>query len=91
MSEPSARPSLRQGQPEERHGGTDQEASPGITHSINPGVPCPETVLVAVMIDGSYLLMAYPQREPAALVARDDAGPLSQALKAAFESFTSHG
>ncbi|MGH3694037.1 MAG: hypothetical protein ACRDRX_08645 [Pseudonocardiaceae bacterium] len=36
------------------------------------------------MTDGSYLLMAYPQREPAAFVVRDDAGPLREALAAAF-------
>lgn len=68
-----------------------QQVPLGITHSISPGVPCPETVLIAVMSDGSYLLMAYPQREPAASVARDDAGLLRQALTAAFESHTSHG
>ncbi len=40
-----------------------QEAPPGVSidHSISPGVPCPETVLVAVMTDGSYLLMGYPR------------------------------
>ncbi len=38
------------------------------------------------MTDGSYLLMAYPQREPAAFVARDDAGLLRQALAGAFGS-----
>jgi hypothetical protein len=47
----------------ERHGDkTDQgnnhsrEAPPGtgITHSISPGTPYPETVLVAAMTDGSY-------------------------------------
>jgi hypothetical protein len=65
----------------------DQEAPPGIDHSISPGVPCPETVLVARMYDGSYLLMTYPQREPAAFVVQDDAGPLQQALAKAFENF----
>jgi hypothetical protein len=43
-----------------------QEAAPGISieYSISPGVPCPQTVLVAVMTDGSYLVMSYPQGEP---------------------------
>ncbi len=36
------------------------------------------------MANGSYLLMAYPQRVPAAFVARDDAGPLREALTVAF-------
>jgi hypothetical protein len=48
-----------------------QEPPPSMMHSIRPGVSPPDTVLVAVMTDGSYLLMAYPQREPAAFVARD--------------------
>lgn len=37
-----------------------QEAPPGIGLSISPGVSCPETVLVARMYDGSYLLVTYP-------------------------------
>lgn len=57
-------------------------------HCISPGVPCPETVLVAVMTDRSYLLMGYPQGEPAAFVVKDDAGPLREALTAAFGSPT---
>lgn len=75
-----------------RHGdGQDQHAGKaapplGVEYSISPDVPCPKTVLVAVMTDGSYLLMAYPQREPAAFVTRDDAGPLRQALVEAFWS-----
>jgi hypothetical protein len=39
-----------------------------------------ETVLVAVMTDGSYLLKSYPQGEPAAFVTAEDAGPLREAL-----------
>jgi hypothetical protein len=31
-----------------------------LDHSICPGVPCPETVLVARMTGGGYLLVAYP-------------------------------
>ena len=70
-----------------RHGndtGNGQKELPDIGHSIRPGVPVPETVLVAVMSDGSYRLVGYPQSEPAAFVVRDDAGSLRQALRAAF-------
>jgi hypothetical protein len=57
----------------------------GIVHSISPGVPCPETVLVVLINNGSYVLVGYPQGGPAAFVARDDAGLLREALTAAFE------
>lgn len=70
-----------------RHGNdtsNGQEAPPGIERSIRPGVPCPETMLVAVMSDGSCLLVGYPHSEPAAFVVGEDAGPLRQALQAAF-------
>jgi hypothetical protein len=36
------------------------------------------------MMDGSYLLMAYPGLEPAAFVVRADADLLHEALQAAF-------
>ena len=62
-----------------------------IIRSVIPGVPCPETLLVVVMSNGGYLLVGYPRGCPTAYVAGPDAGPLSQALRAAFESFTSHG
>lgn len=59
--------------------------APGaIEHSIRPAVPCPETVLVVVMTDRSYLLLAYPQGEPAAFVVGKDADPLRRELAAAF-------
>lgn len=45
-----------------------------------PRVPCPETVLVVVMTDGSHVLVGYPQGEQVAFVVRDDAGPLREAL-----------
>lgn len=64
--------------------GKGRPASLGIEHSIRPGVPCPETVLVAVMTDGSYLLVGYPQGIPAAFVVPKDAAPLRQALGTAF-------
>lgn len=58
--------------------------APGIDHSMIPAHPCPETVLVARMNDDSYLLMAYPQREPAAFVAKEDANVLRQEPQGAF-------
>jgi hypothetical protein len=39
---------------------------------------------VARMSNGDYFLMAYPQREPAAVVARTDDGALRDALRTAF-------
>lgn len=56
----------------------------GLTHSISPGVQCPATVLVVVMTTGSYLLVQYPEGEPAALVTAEDAGLLRQGLEQAF-------
>jgi hypothetical protein len=65
--------------------GHDQNRNPrGINRSISPGVPCPETMLVVLMTNGSYLLVGYPQAGPTALVVHDDAGPLRQVLTAAF-------
>lgn len=74
---------------DQRHGDNqDQRTSkgtpPGTIHSISSGLPCPETVLIARMTDGSYLLMAYPRREPATFVTAEDAGSLREALNAAF-------
>ncbi len=65
--------------------GVDGQQQRGIDHSIRPGALCPETVLVAVMTDGSYLLMAYPLGEPAAFVVAKDAVRLRRELAAAFE------
>lgn len=56
----------------------------GIARSIRPGVTVPATVLVVVMTDGSYLLVGYPQREPAAFIAVDDADPMRKVLTTAF-------
>ena len=56
----------------------------GIEHSVRPVAPCPDTVLVAVMTDGSYLLMAYPLGEPTAFVVAKDAVGLRRELAAAF-------
>lgn len=42
-------------------GGRRREPQPGDgcpRHTICPGVPCPKTVLVGRMTDGSYLLVA---------------------------------
>jgi hypothetical protein len=63
------------------------EPQPGdgrLDHSTCPGMPCPETVLVVRTTDGSYLLVVYPQGEPAAFVTRADADLLQEALQAAF-------
>ena len=64
--------------------------------SIQPGVSCPETMLVPVMTDGSCLLMAYPLGEPAVLLMGKDAVPLRRELAAAFKTHdgavhTNHG
>ncbi|MGH3717712.1 MAG: hypothetical protein ACRDRI_02530 [Pseudonocardiaceae bacterium] len=65
--------------------GDGQAVSPlGIGHSISPGVPCPELVLVGAMTDGSYVLVAHPQCTPTAFVAPGNAGPLHRALETAF-------
>lgn len=64
--------------------GNGQLLQYGIERSIRPGVPCPETVLVAVLTDGSYVLVGYPQGGPTAFVVQDDAAPLRQALEEAF-------
>lgn len=58
----------------------------GLDHSICPGAPVPVTMLVAVMSDGSYLLVGYPQGEPSAFVIAEDAVTLQQALDTAFGS-----
>ncbi|MGQ0717069.1 MAG: hypothetical protein ACT4NP_07085 [Pseudonocardiales bacterium] len=41
-------------------------------------------MLVAVMNDGSYLLVGYPQGEPAAFVVREDTDVLRRGLEGAF-------
>ncbi|MGH3940265.1 MAG: hypothetical protein ACRDTG_16865 [Pseudonocardiaceae bacterium] len=56
----------------------------GVTHSIRPGVRCPATVLVVAMTTGGYLLVKYPEGEPAALVIAEDASYLRQGLEGAF-------
>ncbi|MGH3797161.1 MAG: hypothetical protein ACRDSP_19995 [Pseudonocardiaceae bacterium] len=60
------------------------DGSGGLTRSITPGVSCPETVLAVVMSDGAYLLVGYPQGEPAAFIAADDADLIRHALTTAF-------
>ena len=64
--------------------GHEQDNPQALTHSISPGVPCSEPILVVLMTTGSYLLVGYPQAGPTALVIQDGAGPLRQALEAAF-------
>jgi hypothetical protein len=58
----------------------------GLDRSVCPGMPVPATVLVAVMNDGSYLLVGYPQSGPSAYVIAEDAVPLREALAVAFGS-----
>jgi hypothetical protein len=60
-----------------------QELPPGIGRSIRLDVPCRETMLVAVMSDGSYPLVVYPPDEPAALAVEEKA-LLKQALAGEF-------
>ncbi|MGH4008752.1 MAG: hypothetical protein ACRDTH_11460 [Pseudonocardiaceae bacterium] len=69
---------------DQRHGdvGGNGNVQWVIKYSIRPGAPCPQTVLVAAMADGSYLLMAYPLGEP--VVVAKDAVPLRPELAAAF-------
>lgn len=66
-----------------RHGDNHGRAG-SLDHSVRPGVPCPETVLVLVTNGGGYLLVGYPQGEPTAFVAAGDAGPMRTTLAAAF-------
>lgn len=56
----------------------------GIGCSISPRLPCPETVTVALMTDGSYLLVGRSPEMPLAFVASCDAAPLRHALDTAF-------
>jgi hypothetical protein len=51
----------------------------------------PETLLVVLMTNGSYLLVGYPQAGPTAFVVRDDAGPLREALATAFGDPATNG
>lgn len=69
---------------ESHYGAQDQPVSVGIGYSISPGVPCPETVLVAVMTGGGYLLIGRTRDMPVAFVAARDANPLRHALHSAF-------
>lgn len=62
----------------------ENESPQGAEYSISPGVPCPETVVGAVMTDGGYLLIGRTPDMPAAFVAARDADPLRYALYAAF-------
>lgn len=58
------------------------EVPSGIGCSIRPGVPCPETVLVAVMNDDSYLLVRHPQGEPAAFAVGERLGRRADGIDA---------
>jgi hypothetical protein len=57
--------------------------APGLVDSVRPGVPYPDTVMVARMTDDSDVLCSQ-SGHPAAVVAAQDAGPLRAALADAF-------
>ncbi|MFN2496635.1 MAG: hypothetical protein ABR608_12120 [Pseudonocardiaceae bacterium] len=57
----------------------------GIGYCIRPGTAVPPTVLVADMGDGTFLLHGWGVG-PSAYVCAADAGPLREALAAAFGS-----
>lgn len=68
--------------------GQPDPAVPGLERSIRPGVPVPATLLVAEMRDGALFLQGW-RDGPGAYVIAEDAGPLRQALAAAFGNDTS--
>lgn len=59
--------------------------------SIPSTDPCPETVLVAQMTDGSFVLMAWPPQEPAAILVGEEAAMLQAALTLAFRGGAGDG
>lgn len=61
-----------------------EATSDGGLDSIKPGVPAPETVTVARMTSGGYLLVGRCREMTTAFVAPEDATPLRRALEAAF-------
>ncbi len=66
-----------------RHGDDKYVQGSSGRSSIRPGVPLPETVLVTHMGDGELLVQTWPDG-PGAYLCAEDAGPLRQALEAAF-------
>lgn len=65
-------------------GSGDDVGMAGLSQSITPGVPCPDTVLVVMMSNRSYLLVGSPEGKPAAFVTFEDAGLLREGLAMAF-------
>jgi len=65
------------------HGDSNGTAG-GLDHSVRPGVPCPESVLVLATNSGGYLLVGYPQGERTAFIAAFDANPMQETLTVAF-------
>ncbi len=63
----------------------EQPAPRGVSRSIRPGVPAPATVLIVEMGGGALLLQGW-RDGPSAYVSAEDAGPLRQALAAAYDS-----
>lgn len=65
------------------HGDGRKGRRGGVERSIRSGARVPDTLLVAEMRDGALLLQGW-RDGPAAYVIPEDAGPLRQALAAAF-------
>ena len=63
--------------------GAGNQPSSGLDHCIRPGLPMPETVLLAVMTDGGLLLQGW-RSGPCAYMCAADAAPLLRTLEAAF-------
>lgn len=69
------------------HGDGRKDRPGGLERSIRPGARVPSTLLVAEMRDGALFLQGW-RDGPAAYVIPEDAGPLHQALAAAFGAAT---
>ncbi|MGH3794594.1 MAG: hypothetical protein ACRDSP_06860 [Pseudonocardiaceae bacterium] len=63
----------------------EQPAPRSVSRSIRPEVPAPTTVLIVEMGSGALLLQGW-RDGPSAYVSAEDAGPLRQALAAAYGS-----
>lgn len=65
-------------------GSCDDVGMAGLNQSISPGMPCPDTVLVVMMSNGSCLLVGYQEGKPVAFVTFEDVGLLRKGLAMAF-------
>lgn len=73
-----------------RRGAGTPRRTGGLECSIRSAAPMPATLLVAQMCDGAFLLQGWRDGPSAYLIA-EDAGPLRQALAAAFGSVADCG